>query len=74
MPKSAQPWVLALLRAIFDQPDASKGHAQFDRVIEAPETKLPVIGRVSLVLQLRVRRLRSGSLVEVDLPGAAPAR
>jgi putative transposase len=41
VPKSAQPWVLTLLRTIFDQPDAAEVHAQFDRVIEALETKFP---------------------------------
>jgi len=41
VPKSAQPWVLTLLRTIFDQPDATEVHAQFDRVTEALETKFP---------------------------------
>jgi transposase-like protein len=41
VPKSAQPWVLTLFRTIFDQPDASEVHAQFDRVSEALQTKFP---------------------------------
>ncbi|MFC5951291.1 IS256 family transposase [Pseudonocardia lutea] len=41
VPKSAQPWVLTLLRTIFDQPDAAEVHAQFDRVVEASEAKFP---------------------------------
>jgi len=41
VPKSAQPWVLTLLRTIFDQPDAASVHAQFDRVIDALGEKFP---------------------------------
>ncbi len=41
VPKSAQPWVLTLLRTIFDQPDADQVHAQFDRVVDALIEKLP---------------------------------
>ena len=41
MPKSAQPWVLTLLRTIFDQPDAAQVHAQFDRVVDALAEKFP---------------------------------
>jgi transposase-like protein len=42
VPKSAQPWVLTLLRTVFDQPDAAQVHAQFDRVVEGLEAKFPV--------------------------------
>jgi putative transposase len=42
VPKSAQPWVLTLLRTVFDQPDAVEVHAQFDRVVEGLEAKFPV--------------------------------
>jgi transposase-like protein len=41
VPKSAQPWVLTLLRTIFDQPDASEVHAQFDRVVDGLSAKFP---------------------------------
>jgi transposase-like protein len=41
VPKSAQPWVLTLLRTIFDQPDAAAVHAQFDRVVDALLAKFP---------------------------------
>src|SRR4051794_36396988 len=41
VPKTAQPWVLTLLRTIFDQPDADQVHAQFARVVEALEAKFP---------------------------------
>jgi putative transposase len=41
IPKNAQPWVLTLLRTIFDQPDADQVHAQFVRVVEALEAKFP---------------------------------
>jgi putative transposase len=41
VPKSAQPWVLTLLRTVFDQPDAVEVRAQFDRVVDALEAKFP---------------------------------
>ena len=41
VPKSAQPWVLTLLRTIFDQPDAVEVQAQFGRVVEGLEVKFP---------------------------------
>jgi putative transposase len=41
VPKNAQPWVLTLLRTIFDQPDADQVHAQFTRVVDALEAKFP---------------------------------
>ncbi len=37
----AQPWVLTLLRTVYDQPDATSVHAQFDRVLDALEAKFP---------------------------------
>jgi transposase-like protein len=41
VPKSAQPWVLTLLRTVFDQPDAASVHAQFERVVDGLEAKFP---------------------------------
>jgi transposase-like protein len=40
--KTSQPWVATLVRTIFDQPDAAEVAAQFDRVVTALESKLPV--------------------------------
>jgi hypothetical protein len=40
-PKSSWPWVKTLLGTVFDQPDADAVHAQFDRVLDALEHKLP---------------------------------
>lgn len=40
-PKSSWPWVKTLLGTVFDQPDAESVHAQFDRVLDALEHKLP---------------------------------
>ena len=40
-PKSSWPWVKTLLGTVFDQPDAASVHAQFDRVLDALEHKLP---------------------------------
>jgi transposase-like protein len=44
VPKAAQPWVLTLLRTIFDQPDADQVAAQFARVVQALEAKFPTAG------------------------------
>jgi putative transposase len=41
VPKNAQPWVLTLLRTIFDQPDADQVAAQFARVVDGLEAKFP---------------------------------
>ena len=41
VPKSAQPWVLTLLRTVFDQPDADQVAAQFARVVETLQAKFP---------------------------------
>ncbi|HLI32542.1 MAG TPA: IS256 family transposase [Solirubrobacteraceae bacterium] len=41
VPKSTQPWVATLVRTIFDQPDDTEVHAQFARVVDALEGKLP---------------------------------
>jgi putative transposase len=40
-PKSSWGWVKAMLHSIYDQPDATAVHAQFDRVVEALAGKLP---------------------------------
>jgi transposase-like protein len=39
--KSAQPWVLTLLRTVFAQSDPGEVRAQFDRVVEALAAKFP---------------------------------
>lgn len=39
--KSAQPWVLTLLRTVFAQSDPVEVRAQFDRVVEALAAKFP---------------------------------
>jgi putative transposase len=40
-PKHTWGWVKALLHSVYDQPDADAVHAQFDRVLEALDGKLP---------------------------------
>lgn len=40
-PKSSWPWVKTLLQTVFDQPDKKSVHAQFDRVLDTLEHKLP---------------------------------
>ncbi|NCD19828.1 MAG: IS256 family transposase [Actinobacteria bacterium] len=42
-PKSSWPWVKTLLHTVYDQPDAGSVHAQFDRVLDALERKLPAV-------------------------------
>ena len=42
-PKSSWPWVKTLLHSVYDQPDAASVHAQFDRVLDALEGKLPQV-------------------------------
>src|SRR3954451_21218910 len=42
-PKSSWGWVKALLHSIYDQPDATSVHAQFDRVVDALAEKLPAV-------------------------------
>ena len=42
-PKASWPWVRALLHSVYDQPDAASVHAQFDRVLDAVDDKLPQV-------------------------------
>ena len=42
-PKPARGWVRALLHSVYDQPDAASVHAQFSRVLDALEEKLPQV-------------------------------
>jgi len=42
-PKSSWPWVRTLLHSGYDQPDADAVHAQYDRVLQALEVKLPAV-------------------------------
>jgi len=42
-PKSSWGWVKALLHSVYDQPDATSVHAQFDRILDALHGKLPAV-------------------------------
>ena len=42
-PKASWPWVKTLLHSVYDQPDATSVHAQFDRVLDALAGKLPQV-------------------------------
>src|SRR3954464_10912882 len=42
-PKSSWGWVKALLHSVYDQPDAESVHAQFDRILDALDGKLPAV-------------------------------
>jgi putative transposase len=42
-PKSSWPWVKTLLHSVYDQPDATSVHAQFDRLIDTVAQKLPTV-------------------------------
>ncbi|RYF50315.1 MAG: hypothetical protein EOO27_31990 [Comamonadaceae bacterium] len=46
-PKASWPWVKTLLHSVYDQPDADSVHAQYDRVVDAPEVKLPKVADTS---------------------------
>ena len=43
IPKSSWPGVKALLRSVYDQPDAEAVHAQIDRIVETLTEKLPTV-------------------------------
>ena len=40
-PKASWPWVRTLLHSVYDQPDAASVHAQYDRLVDAVQDKLP---------------------------------
>jgi transposase-like protein len=42
-PKASWPWVKTLLHSVYDQPDATAVHDQFDRVLDALADKLPAV-------------------------------
>jgi len=42
-PKASWPWVKTLLHSVYDQPDAASVHAQYDRLIDAIDGKLPKV-------------------------------
>ncbi|MPZ63860.1 MAG: IS256 family transposase, partial [Propionibacteriales bacterium] len=42
-PKASWPWVKTLLHSVYDQPDATAVHEQFDRVLDALADKLPTV-------------------------------
>jgi transposase-like protein len=42
-PKSSWPWVKTLLHSVYDQPDATSVHAQYERILDALTLKLPAV-------------------------------
>jgi putative transposase len=42
-PKASWPWVKTLLHSVYDQPDATSVHVQFDRLVDAVAEKLPAV-------------------------------
>src|SRR4051812_12537388 len=42
-PKASWPWVKTLLHSVYDQPDATSVHAQYDRLVDAVAEKLPTV-------------------------------
>jgi transposase-like protein len=42
-PKTSWGWVKALLHSVYDQPDADAVHAQFDRILDTLDGKLPTV-------------------------------
>ena len=64
-PKSSWPWVRALLHSVYDQPDATSVHAQFDRVLDALADKLPRVAE-------HLGAARADVLGGLDLSRSAP--
>ena len=42
-PKASWPWVKTMLHSVYDQPDAASVHAQYDRLVDAVQEKLPTV-------------------------------
>ena len=42
-PKASWPWVKTLLHSVYDQPDTTSVHAQYDRLVDAVAEKLPAV-------------------------------
>jgi putative transposase len=42
-PKTSWPWVKTLLHSVCDQPDAASVHAQYDRLVDTVQDKLPQV-------------------------------
>ena len=42
-PKTSWPWVKTLLHSVYDQPDTNSVNAQYDRLIDTIEQKLPTV-------------------------------
>jgi putative transposase len=42
-PKTSWPWVKTLLHSVYDQPDTTSVHAQYDRLVDAVAEKLPAV-------------------------------
>jgi putative transposase len=42
-PNTSWPWVKTLLHSVSDQPDAASVHAQYDRLVDTVQDKLPQV-------------------------------
>jgi putative transposase len=42
-PNTSWPWVKTLLHSVSDQPDAASVHAQYDRLVDTMQDKLPQV-------------------------------
>lgn len=42
-PKASWPWVKTMLHSVYDQPDAASVHAQYDRLVDTVQDKLPKV-------------------------------
>jgi putative transposase len=42
-PKASWPWVKTMLHSVYDQPDTTSVHAQYDRLADAVSGKLPAV-------------------------------
>ena len=42
-PKASWPWVKTMLHSVYGQPDAASVHAQYDKLVDAVQDKLPAV-------------------------------
>ena len=69
VPRRAQPWVVTMVRSIYQQPSPDEVHAQLDRVTDQLQNRFPQVASlldeagpdVLALLQLPTRPLEEGS-------------
>jgi hypothetical protein len=72
-PKSSWPWVKALLHSVYDQPDTPSVHAQFDRIVDALDGKLPAVAETAPASSAWSAQCGPSSTTNVQKPAATSA-